>query len=42
MRRLQQILQDTPVLLTPVSAERTFEIDADVQSDERTAEVITP
>lgn len=41
VRRLQQVLQNTPILLTPVSAERTFEIDADVQSDERTAEVIT-
>jgi amidase len=41
VRRLQHVLQSMPVVLTPVSAERTFEIDADVQSDERTAEVIT-
>jgi amidase len=41
VRRLQHVLQSMPVVLTPVSAERTFEIEADVQSDERTAEVIT-
>jgi amidase len=41
VRQLQAALQTTPVLLTPVSAERTFEIDADVRTDERTAEVIT-
>ncbi len=41
VRRLQQVLQDTPLVLLPVSAERTFEIDADITSEGRTAEVIT-
>jgi len=41
VRRLQQVLQDTPLLLLPVSAETTFEIDADIHSESRTADVIT-
>ena len=41
VRRLQETLQTTPLVLLPISAERTFEIDADVTTEARTAEVIT-
>jgi amidase len=40
MRQLQLFLQDFPVLLTPISAERTFEIDADLQDVDRMEQVI--
>ncbi|MGY1642603.1 amidase family protein [Geodermatophilus sp. SYSU D00703] len=40
MRELQLFLQRYPVLLTPVSAERTFEIDADVKDVDRMEQVI--
>ncbi|MCK6211379.1 amidase family protein [Georgenia sp. EYE_87] len=40
MRALQLFLQDFQVLLTPISAERTFEIDADVQDVDRMEQVI--
>lgn len=40
MRELQLFLQRYPVLLTPVSAERTFEIDADVKDVDRMEKVI--
>jgi amidase len=40
VRELQLFLQDFPVLLTPISAERTFEIDADVQDVDRMEQVI--
>jgi len=40
MRELQAFLQRFPVLLTPVSAERTFEVDADVREVDRMEQVI--
>lgn len=40
MRQLQMFLQDFHVLLTPVSAEMTFEIDADVRDVDRMDELI--
>jgi amidase len=40
MRELQLFLQRFPVLLTPISAERTFEIDADVKDVDRMEQVI--
>lgn len=40
MRELQLFLQRYPVLLTPVSAERTFEVDADVRDVDRMEQVI--
>jgi amidase len=40
MRELQLFLQRFPVLLTPVSAERTFEVDADVREVDRMEQVI--
>ncbi len=40
MRELQLFLQRFPVLLTPVSAERTFEVDADVRDVDRMEQVI--
>jgi len=40
VRELQVFLQRYPVLLSPVSAERTFEIDADVRDVDRMEQVI--
>lgn len=40
IREMQIFLQEYPLVLTPVSAERTFEVDADVQGVDRMQEVI--
>jgi amidase len=40
IREMQLFLQEYPLVITPVSAERTFEVDADVQSVDRMQEVI--
>lgn len=40
-KRLAEFLERYPVVLLPISAEQTFEIDADVVEASRTAEVIT-
>ena len=41
VKQLAQFLQRYPLVLLPISAERTFEIDADVVEPARCAEVIT-
>lgn len=40
VRDVQLFLQEYPLVITPVSAERTFEIDADVRGVDRMQEVI--
>ena len=40
MRELQLFLQDFPVILTPISTEKTFEIDADIKDLSRLEQVI--
>lgn len=41
VKRLSLVLQRSPLVLLPISAERTFEVDADVADVSRCAEVIT-
>lgn len=40
VRELQLFLQEYPILLLPISAEQTFEIDADVRDVDRMEEVV--
>jgi amidase len=40
VREMQLFLQQYPLVITPVSADRTFEVDADVQGVDRMQEVI--
>jgi amidase len=39
MRELQLFLEKYPILITPISAEQTFELDQDVQGEDRMAEL---
>lgn len=40
VRELQLVLQQYPILLLPISAEQTFEVDADVRDVDRMEEVV--